>query len=350
MRRPTGPRRLVVGLALLAGTWAEGARAADAALEPSTLRLVRAPGAESCPDEAEMARAVDRRLGRSAFVPADQAQLTLETMIEPAPTGGFRARITLVRGDSAVGQRELESAEPECAALAEKVSLALALTIDPDAPLAESPPEPPAAEPEPLPPPLPPPPPPPRAAPPPPPPPAKAEVDPFQIDVEGAAVIATGTVPHLAPGVALRGRLFLPGLPIGAELEGAYFPDKALESAPGKGADFALAYAGLSLCTRSSRESQIALSLCVGAEAGALSVEGYGFDFRQSFNAPVFLVGARGRVWFRPTHGFAVVLGPDLSLPLIRDYFLTRTPAETDELFRMSTVGFAFELGVVLEL
>jgi hypothetical protein len=339
----------VIGLALVAGTWTESARAADAALEPSTLRLVRAPGAESCPDEAELARAVDRRLGRPAFVSADQAQLTLETSIEPAPAGGFRARITLVRGDASVGQRELESAEPECAALAEKVSLALALTIDPDAPLAEPPQEQPASEPEPLPPPLPPPaaPPPPLA---PPPPPAKAEVDPFQIDVEGAAVIATGTVPHLAPGVAMRGRLFLPEFPVGAEIEGAYFPDKALESAPGKGADFALAYAGLSLCTRSSRGSPIAVSLCVGADAGVLSAQGYGFDFRQSFNAPVFLVGARGRVWFRPARGFAVVVGPDLSIPLVRDYFLTRTPAETDELFRMSAVGFAFELGVVLEL
>jgi hypothetical protein len=341
----------VIGLALVAGTWTESARAADAALEPSTLRLVRAPGAESCPDEVELARAVDRRLGRPAFVSADQAQLTLETSIEPAPAGGFRARITLVRGDASVGQRELESAEPECAALAEKVSLALALTIDPDAPLAEPPQEQPASEPEPLPPPLPPPAaPPPPLAPPPPPPPAKAEVDPFQIDVEGAAVIATGTVPHLAPGVAMRGRLFLPEFPVGAEIEGAYFPDKALESAPGKGADFALAYAGLSLCTRSSRGSPIAVSLCVGADAGVLSAQGYGFDFRQSFNAPVFLVGARGRVWFRPARGFAVVVGPDLSIPLVRDYFLTRTPAETDELFRMSAVGFAFELGVVLEL
>lgn len=340
------------GLTLFAGTWAAVTRAADAPLEPSTLRWVRAPGAESCPEEADMVRAVDRRLGRSAFVPAEQAQLALETVIEPAPAGGFRARITLVRGDATVGQRELESAEPDCAALAEKVALALALTIDPDAPLEA--PEQSSSEPEPPPPPPPVVPPPrpvaaPSAPPPPAPPPPKA--DPLEIEAEAAAVIATGIVPPLAPGAALRGRLFLPEwFPLGAELEGAYFPKRSLESAPGKGAHFALAYAGLSLCTRPQRSSSIAFSACAGAEMGWLNAEGYGFDFKETFHSPVFLAGARGRVWFRPVPRIAVVTGPDVYVPFVRDYFLTRTPERTTELFRMSPVGFAFELGVVLEL
>lgn len=347
------PRRsLWLALALLAETWTPVARAADAALEPSTLRWVRAPGAESCPDDADMARAVERRLGRPAFVPAEQAQLSLETIVEPAPAGGFRARITLVRGSAVVGQRELESAEPSCAALAEKVALALALTIDPEASLSEPAPDPVVSEPEPLPVPEPPPPrpAPPPPAPPPPPPVAEPARPILQADLEVAAAIATGIMPELAPGVLARGRVTLWDLPFAAELEAAYFPERTLEAAAGKGADFALFYGGLGLCSRPPRSSTLAFSGCIDADFGSLGGRGHGFDYNPSFRAPVFLIGARGRVWFRPLRNLAIVLGPGLSLPLVRDHFQTRSPAGTEDLFRMSAAGFVFDLGVVWEL
>lgn len=350
---PGNPRRSVLaGLALLLGTWNRVAAAADAALEPSTLRWVRAPGAEACPDEIEITRAVERRLGRAAFVPPDQAQLSLETIIEPVPTGGFRARITLVRGTAVVGQRELESAEQSCAALTEKVALALALTIDPEASLSDSPAEQPASEPEPLPPPLPPPP------PPPPPPPVTAPPQPspkpehaaVQGDLEAAASVVTGIVPQLSPGFLVRGRAMLWDLPFAGELQAAYFPDKALEAAPGKGAEFALLYAGVGLCSRPPRASTLAVSACIGADFGYVVGEGFGFDYNPGFQSPLFMLGARGRLWFRPLPGLAFILGPDLSVPLVRDRFQTRSPAGTADLFRMSPVGVGFELGVVWEL
>ena len=333
-------------------SWTSVAAAADAALEPSTLRWVRRDGAEACPDEIEITRAVERRLGRAAFVPPEQAQLSLETIIEPLPSGGFHARITLVRGSAVVGQRDLESAEPSCAALAEKVALALALTIDPEAPLADPPAEDVASDPEPLPPPLPPPPPPPPRPPvqAPRPPPPEPERAPVQVDLEAAAAIATGLLPQLSPGVVVRGRAMLWDLPFAGELEAAYFPEKAREAAPGKGAEFALGYAGLGLCSRPPRASTIAVSACVGADFGYMVGQGFGFDYNPSFRSPQVLLGARGRLWFRPLSNLAVIVGPNLSVPLLRDRYQTRSPAGTAELFRMSTVALAFELGVVWEL
>jgi hypothetical protein len=44
------------------------------------------------------------------------------------------------------------------------------------------------------------------------------------------------------------------------------------------------------------------------------------------------------------------VAGPDLFVPLKRDYFEVTTAGGTSQLFRMSAAGGAVELGVVGEL
>jgi len=172
----------------------------------------------------------------------------------------------------------------------------------------------------------------------------------LQGDLELAAAIATGILPQLAPGVFARGRAMLWDLPFAAELQAAYFPERTLEASPGKGADFSLFYAGLGLCTRPPRSSTLAVSGCVGADFGSMVGQGYGFDYSPSFRSPVFLLGARGRFWFRPLRNLAIVAGPDVSVPLVRDHFQTRSPTGTEELFRMSPVSLAFELGLVWEL
>jgi hypothetical protein len=43
-------------------------------------------------------------------------------------------------------------------------------------------------------------------------------------------------------------------------------------------------------------------------------------------------------------------MGPDLTIPLKRDYFVTGRSSGSVELFRMSRASFGFELGAVWEL
>ena len=112
---------------------------------------VRADGAESCPGRPELAAEVSRRLGYDPFrSPFGQS---LEGVVSRAD-GGWR--VALFSRDPAgvmLGQRTIESEEPDCAALAEAVALAMALAIDPEAALRAPPPEaaavPPDPEPEP---------------------------------------------------------------------------------------------------------------------------------------------------------------------------------------------------------
>jgi hypothetical protein len=270
----------------------------------------------------------------------------VEAYVEAVPTGGFRVSITLARGETNVGRRELESPEPTCQAIAEKAALVIALTIDPEAsvePLAmEPPPLSPAPEPEAPPAPLP--------APPPAPSPKPLEPPRWQGDLELAGGVATGVVPDLAPGVFARGRALPPELPFAVELEGAYFPTKSLESSPGKGADLTLFYAGAAICSRPPRTSRLRASLCAGADVGAVAGQGYGFTTTPRFRTWTYALAAKGRLGFSLIPELAVVVGPDLSVPLRRDRFEVAPVTGTEQLFRMSAVGLGFELGVVWEL
>jgi hypothetical protein len=150
--------------------------------------------------------------------------------------------------------------------------------------------------------------------------------------------------------VFVRGRALPPHLPLGFELESAYFPPQSVDAEPGKGATFSQFYAGAALCSRPSRENRWRVSLCAGADAGLVTGHGYGFELKPHFRTWTFALAARARVGFRVAHRLALVTGPDLWVPLKRDSFETTTASGTEQLFRMSAVGLAFELGVVWEL
>lgn len=326
---------------------AGSARAESGSLETAALSWVRAESAASCPGAAEVARSIEQRLGRPALVLPSQAGLMVEAYVDGAPNGGFRVVITLARGETNVGRRELESPEPTCQAVAEKAALVIALTIDPEAsvePMTMEPPPlpPPPAQPEP-----PAPPPPPAPLPPPPKPP---EPPTWQGDVELSGGVATGIVPELAPGLFARGRALPPELPFALELEGAYFPTKTLEYAPGKSADLTLFYAGAGVCSRPSRASRLRASLCVGADVGAVAGQGFGFTYTPRFRSWTYTLTAKGRLGYALIPQLAIVLGPDLFVPLKRDSFEVQPVTGTEQLFRMSALGLGFELGVVWEL
>lgn len=113
------------------------ALAAPVSAEPAPifeLSVVRGEGAGSCPSGAEFERRVSTRLGRVPFT-ANAEQVIEATLTRREE--GWRASITLRDASGVVrGQRELEASGTDCAPLAEATTLALALTIDPDAALA----------------------------------------------------------------------------------------------------------------------------------------------------------------------------------------------------------------------
>jgi hypothetical protein len=97
------------------------------------LSVARLEGAGSCPGRSEFQRGVAARLGRVPF--AEPAQRTIETVLSRREDG-WHAEITL--RDAAgveLGRRGIDAAGLDCGPLAEATTLALALTIDPDAAL-----------------------------------------------------------------------------------------------------------------------------------------------------------------------------------------------------------------------
>jgi hypothetical protein len=116
------------------------------ALASPTARLVyvRSAGAESCPDEPSMRRAVATRLGYDPFRPHASTTLTAEVKREG---GSFRGRVRLV-DEAGVerGARDLESAAADCSELTAAMALSMSIAIDP---LSMMRAEKPATEPEP---------------------------------------------------------------------------------------------------------------------------------------------------------------------------------------------------------
>lgn len=350
---PSRPRRtlsrsFVLRLALALGLALLARPAAAETPEPAALSWVRAEGADTCPAAPEVARRVEVRLGHDALSAPAQATLVVEAYVSPGAGGGFRATIALTKGGTAVGRRELEAPGPSCAELAEKAVLVIALMIDPEAEIEDAtneqvrtPPPvtapPPASV---------------AAAPPPAPPQTTRDVPPpWEGDVELALGVVSGLIPGLAPGVLARGRAWPPSFPAGLELEAGYFPKQTAEAGPGKTGSFSLIEAGIAVCSRPRRKLVVALSGCAGTEVGSISGQGSGFESTPSYQAWMFALAARGRVWFRPLPHFALVLGPDLAVPLKRDVFETTTPTTgTVPLWQVSAVAVGFELGVVLEL
>ena len=260
---------------VLAGT-SSTARAADA--KTSSLSWLRMPGADACVATQPLARAVEERLGRSVFVSAAQADLSVEGRIEKRPNKGWRSVITVRDASGAtLGTRELERADGSCEAMTEPVALVIAVMIDPDAALRPKPSEPdvsppapapiaeaPPAETQPsaaaLPSPAPAidrpaaPAPPPRAA-------------PWQFEGHVHATVNHGLAPTLAPGAGVDAILYPPKIPIGFRGYTTLFLPTSAEK-DGARASFDMLYAGGSLCP--TLRGRVNLLGCVGGHLGLL--------------------------------------------------------------------------------
>jgi hypothetical protein len=179
----------------------------NAAASPSSkLVYIRGAGAEACPDEAALRKAVAQRLGYDPFFPS--AQKTVVADVTRAP-GSYHAKVQIVGDGGALrGARELTTKGDDCTELVSAIALAISIAID-DIDAEERNAEPPTApavaeEPEPTPPAEP--------APPPPPPPVtfrSKRVQQRQADLSASIgpTLSFGTAPAAAVGASLAATL-----------------------------------------------------------------------------------------------------------------------------------------------
>jgi hypothetical protein len=265
------------GVLLAIAFAASGARAQDDAAvadapRSSALAWVRLPGAEGCPAAQDVARAVEARLGRTVFVAAGVAELTIEGRAERvASPPGFRAIVRITDASGAVlGERTLDQAGDDCALLLAPLALAIALTIDPNATTSAAPP---ADESDPDPDPDP-----------------EVRVETrivrervevevpvlaprWRLELALSPQVAVGLLPFVAPGGGLAILLTPPGF-VPFIVQGAIYPWSRAELAGGAWVDHLAALAGIGMCPLALREDRVAFLACATIDAGAQVVVG----------------------------------------------------------------------------
>ncbi len=331
---PPAARRL--GAALLAvASLAVAPRLARAepASRTSSLSWVRLPGAEACIGSHALAMAVEGRLHREIFVSPSRAAVLVEGRIErsSAPPG-FRAVIT-VSNEAGVelGNREIHSASPSCAAMDDDLALVIAVMIDPDATLA---------------PPLP------RApAPPPPTPPPQPCIEPrggppppsWRVSLQAGGAAVMGLLPRVSGGVLLRSHVEPPHF-WAFEVGGILFPAVVAEQGT-VGASFQLAEAFVSACPLTLRAFGAALSACAGVQVGSMRAAGVGLEPVSAPEQGLFNVTLEGRVHRRLVGPLVAGAGLGLVVPVLRSQF---SYLGTD-LFQMAPVAGAVDLSLGVE-
>jgi hypothetical protein len=196
-------KRLALKLALaLALTCSRSAWATPSA----KLAYSRGPGAETCPDEDQLRKAVAARLGYDPFFP--WANKTIEAEITHTKRG-FHGEVKVIDAAGLLrGARSIDAASQDCGDMVRAVALAISIALDdlaldePSSPSAAPSPAP-APEPTPAPPPTPAP----EPTPTPPATPTPAKPKRFAPDLWLAPVVTFGTAPAPAVGFHLDLRL-----------------------------------------------------------------------------------------------------------------------------------------------
>lgn len=319
--------------------------AADA---PVSVRwsFVRLSGAESCPDAQRIAAGVRSRLGRDPFT--DEAARNIEGSVN-RDGQLWRAHLSVIGPDGVVlGSRDLQSDEPDCSVLADAVTLAVALVIDPRAAFA-----PPAAKPapaitaeKPLP-----------IAPASPTPPARVEHPvAAQPPVTLAPAPAQAAVP--GPSASLRGLLVLGLLPrpaFGIESGGELGLSRRWSLAVGltyipeartSDADFAFGLSAglLGACVAAAQTPATRLTLCGEAELGAMHAVVY--SVRPLPPGDHLWAGARlgPRLGLLLGDGLWLEAGAQALAPLLRHRFVLK--GQQDPVFQSSALTFAATLAL----
>jgi hypothetical protein len=314
---------------------------------PASFRwsFVRLAGAESCPGAERIAAGVRSRLGRDPF--ANDADRNIEgSVVRDGQV--WRAHLSVIGPEGAVlGSRELQSSEPDCTTLADAVTLAVALVIDPRAAFAPPSAEPvppvaatPPATPLPVPveqrPPvtaMP------ATAPPPPLPVAPAPADsPLAASLRGA--LALGLLPRAAFGVESAGEVRLAArfsLSVGV----SYFPEVSTSDG---GFAFGLSAAFVGLCVGTAQTRAARLAVCAEGQLGAMHAVVY--SVRPLPPGDHLWGGARVGPRLRLLLGGALWLeaGGMAQAPLVRHAFVLKD--EQDPVFQSSPLTFVGTLGL----
>jgi hypothetical protein len=193
--------------------------ARSAAASPSAkLVYVRGVGADACPSEEQLRKAVASRLGYDPFFPTASKTVITEVTRSDA---GYRGRVQIIGEDGKLrGQRDLASRGDDCAEIVSTMALAVSIALDdldehapepPPAAVGEpDAPRPPAAA-EPVPEAVP------REAAPPPPP---RESAPLTFRASGGPLIAIGTAPTAALGASIAATLQVGWVGVRVDLRG----------------------------------------------------------------------------------------------------------------------------------
>ncbi|MEB2312870.1 MAG: hypothetical protein OZ921_08810 [Sorangiineae bacterium] len=266
-RTPTPQLRwLMVALAAWASlSWPAMALAEDARPIRVRLHWRNDTSVADCLDEAALARGVEVRLQRPAFV-QDAYDLQLDGGVVNE-RGARVARITLRKADGTlVGKRELESRDPTCRTLDEAVPLSVALMIDYQQRVSRLhvPALPPPA----------PKPPPPRPAPRPAAAPSEPTTPRWQLGTRVGGGVDAGALPG-ATWLALAGIELTRGWSM-LRADGVFFAPKTATLGPGR--VFVTGWGvGASACAVWRHATDVHTAYCLGAEAGRLYLAGSRF-------------------------------------------------------------------------
>jgi hypothetical protein len=265
--------------------------AARAEAATSELAYMRGSGAQQCPDEIAVRDGVAKRLGYDPF--QSPAPTTLSAAITRTPRG-LRAQIE-VRDASgrALRSRQLTSAANDCVELADAMTLAMSLALDPLAVAKPPAPPPPAPSPGPA-----------AAAPPAPtlssfewraappesPPPPAAHADPWKVHASLGTLVATGAAPAPAVGFAAGVGLRWRALSLNAEGRADLPSSIAFQ---GGTASTSLLLVSLVPCAHQELNTIGSLMACGVGSLGSIAGSGTGVDVPRQDNAFYAAAGAR---------------------------------------------------------
>lgn len=341
------PLGLATGLALVSASVRAQEKAAP---RTSSLSWIRLAGADACVSTQELARDVEKRLGRAVFVSPAQADVSVEGHIEAdSPAAGFRATITLRDATGALrGTRELKRKDVSCTEMREPLALIIAVMIDPDAalrdkgkqveepaPLVDVTPHvtgkdatPRAQEP---------------ASPPPP-----TAAPPWHFDGGASLAGSVGLLPNVGVGLSAGGLLEPPGFVPLQGFGAAWFDNDAPADGGSGVGTFSLLSAGVGICPLRARGERLFAYACVNGHGGLLTSRGAGFDQVRPDERKVTVSGAvEGRVHLRVAGPLAVRAGVSALVPFWRDTFVfRRADGTTAPLFRPAAIAGIADVGL----
>jgi hypothetical protein len=257
----------------LAATGALVVSTRSAAASPSAkLVYVRGVGADACPNEEQLRKAVANRLGYDPFFPTAPKTVIAEVTRSDA---GYRGRVQIIGEDGKLrGQRDLASRGDDCTEIVTTIALAVSIALDdldehapepPPAAVSEADaPIPPAAA---------------EAVPvaasreavPPAPAPPPRESAPLTFRASGGPLLAIGTAPSAALGASIAATLQLGWVGVRVDLRGELPASRSIS--PAGSVSTSTVLGSLSGCVR----GKIPFG-CLGAGLGSIASETAGLD------------------------------------------------------------------------